>query len=65
MHIKSLFLALALCMRKKIQKNIIDWLIVFYSEEDSIRKGVFQEDIAVHLNLYTGFIGQVESPNFI
>lgn len=28
------------------------------------KDGITQEDIAVHLNLSTGFIGHIESPNF-
>ena len=51
-------------MAKKIQKNIIDWYIVTKVKEIRIEKHISQEDVAVHLNLSTGFIGQVESPNF-
>jgi DNA-binding XRE family transcriptional regulator len=51
-------------MAKKVQKNIIDWFIVNKVKEMRIQKGISQVDIAVHLNLSTGFIGQVESPNY-
>ena len=51
-------------MTKKIQKNIIDWFIVNKVKEIRQAKGISQVDVAVHLNLSTGFIGQVESPNY-
>ncbi len=51
-------------MAKKNQKNTIDWFIVNKVREMRVQKGISQVDIAVHLNLSTGFIGQVESPNY-
>lgn len=51
-------------MPKKIQKNIVDWYIVNKIKEIRIDKGISQVDIAVHLDLSSGFIGQVESPNY-
>lgn len=59
-----MFVVLAFEMAKKVQKNIIDWFIVNKVKEMRIQKGISQVDIAVHLNLSTGFIGQVESPNY-
>ncbi len=51
-------------MHLKIQKNKIDWYIVNRVKEIRLKKNISQEDIAVHLNLTNGFIGQVESPNY-
>ncbi len=51
-------------MRKKNQKNKVDWHIVTRVKEMRILHGLTQEDIALHLNLSTGFIGHIESPNF-
>jgi transcriptional regulator with XRE-family HTH domain len=51
-------------MGKKSQKNKVDWYIVMKVKEMRLAKGMTQEDIALHLNLSTGYIGHVESPNF-
>lgn len=51
-------------MSKRNEKNIIDWFIVNKIREIRTSKGISQEDIAAHLNLTSGFIGQVESPNY-
>ena len=51
-------------MGKKNQKNKVDWYIVMVVKEMRILHGLTQEDIALHLNLSTGFIGHIESPNF-
>lgn len=45
-------------------KSPIDWYIVSKVKEMRTQKGISQDDIAVHLNLSTGFIGHIESPNF-
>jgi len=51
-------------MSKRNEKNIIDWFIINTIREIRTSKGLSQEDIAAHLNLTAGFIGQVESPNY-
>lgn len=51
-------------MSKRNEKNIIDWFIINTIREIHTSKGFSQEDIAAHLNLTAGFIGQVESPNY-
>lgn len=51
-------------MSKRNEKNIIDWFIINTIREIRTSKGFSQEDIAAHLNLTAGFIGQVESPNY-
>ena len=51
-------------MPKRLEKNIIDWFIVNKVKEMRVEKNLSQVDIAVHLNVSTGFIGQVESPNY-
>ena len=51
-------------MVSKNQKNNIDWYIISQIRDLRIQKGLSQEDVAVHLNLSTGFIGHVESRNF-
>jgi transcriptional regulator with XRE-family HTH domain len=52
-------------MSNKILKNKIDWFIINRVREMRQAKGLSQDDISLHLNLSKGFIGQVESPNFI
>jgi transcriptional regulator with XRE-family HTH domain len=51
-------------MDNKNQKTPIDWYIVNKVREIRTLKNISQEDIALHLNLSTGFIGHIESPNF-
>jgi len=51
-------------MSKRNEKNVIDWFIINTIREIRTSKGLSQEDIAAHLNLTAGFIGQVESPNY-
>jgi len=51
-------------MAKKNQKNKIDWYIVTRIREMRINAGFGQEDIALHLEVSTGYIGHIESPNF-
>lgn len=52
-------------MSKKNLKNKIDWFIISRVREMRLAKKLSQEDIAVHLNLSKGYIGHIESPNFI
>ena len=51
-------------MLNKNQKSRIDWYITCQIRELRIQKGLSQEDISLHLNISTGFIGHIESPNF-
>lgn len=51
-------------MPNKNQKSKIDWYITCKIRELRIQKGLSQEDISLHLNISTGFIGHIESPNF-
>lgn len=51
-------------MAKKNLKNKIDWFIINRVKEIRIGLHMEQDDIAVHLNVSNGFIGQIESPNF-
>jgi transcriptional regulator with XRE-family HTH domain len=52
-------------MGKKILKNKIDWFIINQIREMRLAKSLSQDDIALHLNLSKGYIGHIESPNFI
>jgi len=51
-------------MAKQTQKSRIDFFIISQIKKMRDKEGITQEDIAVHLNLSTGFIGHIESPNF-
>jgi transcriptional regulator with XRE-family HTH domain len=51
-------------MGSKNLKTKIDWYIISQVKEIRIQQGIEQDDIALHLNVSTGFIGQIESPNF-
>lgn len=51
-------------MAKKVQKTKIDLYIISQVHKMRNEKGFTQEVLAVHLNVSTGFIGHVESPNF-
>jgi transcriptional regulator with XRE-family HTH domain len=51
-------------MPSDLQKSQIDWYIITCIKEIRVMKGFSQEDIAIHLNLSTGFIGHIESPKF-
>lgn len=51
-------------MASKYQKSKIDWYIITKVKEKRIEHGLEQDDIAIHLNVSSGFIGQIESPNF-
>lgn len=52
-------------MSKKILKSKIDWFIVNQVREKRLEKNLSQDDIAIHLDLSKGYIGHIESPNFI
>ena len=45
-------------------KSKIDQYIISQVKKIRIAKGMTQEDIAVHLDLSTGFIGHIESPTY-
>ena len=45
-------------------KSKIDWFIITKVREKRVDFGLGQEDIALHLNVSTGYIGHVESPNY-
>ncbi len=51
-------------MANLIKKNKIDWYIVTRVRDLRLEKGLSQDDLAIHLELTRGFIGQVESPNY-
>ena len=51
-------------MAKKNQKSKIDWFIINRVKDYRIRLGFEQDDVAVHLDVSNGFIGQIESPNY-
>lgn len=63
MHAKS-FSYLQVGMAKKILKSKIDWHIVSRVRDMRINSKLGQEDIALHLDVSTGYIGHIESPNF-
>jgi transcriptional regulator with XRE-family HTH domain len=52
-------------MGKKILKNKIDWFIINQVREMRLAKSLSQDDVALHLNLSRGYVGHIESPNFI
>jgi len=51
-------------MAKKNVKSKIDWYIINQVKEMRIGLNLEQDDIAIHLEVSNGFIGQIESPNF-
>ena len=51
-------------MAGKVEKSRIDWYIINKVRDMRTAKGLSQDDLALHLNVSTGFIGHVESPNF-
>lgn len=51
-------------MAKVSQKNKIDSYIISVVKKLRTDLGYTQEDIAIHLNVSTGYIGHVESPKF-
>ncbi len=56
---------LRLLMGKKNNKNKIDWYIVNEVRRLRLENRLSQDDVALHLNLSKGYIGHIESPNFI
>ncbi len=52
-------------MAKQNKKSRIDWFIVSRVREMRMEKDMTQTEVAVHLKLSVGFIGHIESPNFI
>lgn len=51
-------------MAKKNLKSKIDWHIVSRVRDMRMNSKLGQEDIALHLDVSTGYIGHIESPNF-
>lgn len=51
-------------MTKTNKKSKIDWYIISQARQMIIREGLGQEDIALHLEVSTGYIGHIESPKF-
>ena len=51
-------------MPKKNLKSKIDWFIINQVKQLRVSLNLEQDDIAIHLNVSNGFIGQIESPNF-
>ena len=51
-------------MAKKILKSKIDRYIISQVKKKREDLNIQQDDIAIHLNVSTGFIGQIESPNY-
>jgi transcriptional regulator with XRE-family HTH domain len=51
-------------MRNKNLKTKIDWYIISKVKDIRLEKGLEQDDVAIHLSVSNGFIGQIESPNF-
>ena len=48
-----------------MHKTNIDWYVVSRVKEKRQEAGMSQEELAVHLMVSRGFIGHIESPNFI
>jgi predicted transcriptional regulator len=51
-------------MSKQNLKSKIDWYIINQVREMRTKAKLGQEDIAVHLEVSTGYIGHIESPKF-
>lgn len=51
-------------MAKINKKSKIDWFVITRVREMRSGLGLGQEDIALHLEVSTGYIGHIESPNF-
>jgi len=51
-------------MAKKQFKSKIDLYIISQVKKKREEKDLQQDDIAIHLNVSAGFIGQIESPNY-
>ena len=52
-------------MAKTIKKSSIDWYIVNKVRDLRINRGMSQEELAIHLGISRGFIGHIESPEFV
>jgi predicted transcriptional regulator len=51
-------------MAKRNLNSKIDWFIISRVREMRMNSKLGQEDIALHLEVSTGYIGHVESPNY-
>ena len=51
-------------MARKIHKHKVDLYIISQVKKWRAELGYTQEDIAIHLNVSTGYIGHIESPYF-
>ena len=58
------FAFLAAGMAKKDHKSKIDLYVISQVTKMRILKGYTQEDVAIHLDVSTCYIGHIESPNF-
>jgi len=52
-------------MGKSIQKSKIEWFVVNRVRDMRILNKMSQEEIAVHLGISRGFVGHIESPQFM
>ncbi|WP_026752765.1 MULTISPECIES: helix-turn-helix transcriptional regulator [Sediminibacterium] len=52
-------------MAKTIKKSSVDWHIVNKVRDLRIKKGMSQEELAIHLGISRGFVGHIESPEFV
>jgi DNA-binding XRE family transcriptional regulator len=59
-----MFPFLATGMAKTNKKQKIDWYIITRVREMRMKANLGQENVALHLEVSTGYIGHIESPNF-
>lgn len=52
-------------MAKTIKKSSVDWYIVNKVRDLRIKRGMSQEELAIHLGISRGFVGHIESPEFV
>lgn len=52
-------------MAKPIRNNNIDWYIINKVRDLRIMRGMSQEELAINLGISRGFIGHIESPQFV
>lgn len=52
-------------MAKTIKKSSVDWYIVNKVRDLRVKKGMSQEELAIHLGISRGFVGHIESPEFV
>ncbi|MBA4260154.1 MAG: transcriptional regulator [Chitinophaga sp.] len=52
-------------MAKTIKKSSVDWYIVNKVRDLRIKRGMSQEELAIHLGISRGFVGHIESPQFV